>query len=70
MVERQKERYTQEFLFPGANINVIKTAGRFGISADRPANYHSHHEVTALNYDVLSDAFSEMRCCAVRSAVA
>ena len=34
MVERQKEKYGWEFLFLGANIDAIKTAGRFGIGAD------------------------------------
>jgi uncharacterized protein YegL len=63
MVDRQKEKYGWEFLFLGANIDAVKTAGRFGISADRAANYHSDHEGTALNYEVLSDAVSEMRCC-------
>ena len=63
MVERQKEKYGWEFLFLGANIDAIATAGRFGISADRAANYHSDHEGTALNYEVLADAVSDMRCC-------
>ena len=64
MVERQKEKYGWEFLFLGANIDAIETAGRFGISADRAANYHSDHEGTALNYEVLADAVTDMRCCA------
>ena len=64
MVERQKEKYGWEFLFLGANIDAIATAGRFGITADRAANYNSDHEGTALNYEVLSDAVSAMRCCA------
>ena len=64
MVERQKEKYGWEFLFLGANIDAIATAGRFGISADRAANYNSDHEGTALNYEVLSEAVSVMRCCA------
>ena len=64
MVERQKEKYGWEFLFLGANIDAIETAGCFGISADRAANYNSDHEGTALNYDVLADAVSDMRCCA------
>ena len=64
MVERQKEKYGWEFLFLGANIDAIETAGRFGISADRAANYHSDQEGTALNYDVLADAVNDMRCCA------
>ena len=61
MVERQKEKYGWEFLFLGANIDAIETAGKFGISADRAANYHSDHIGTALNYEVLADAVCEMR---------
>lgn len=64
MVERQKEKYGWEFLFLGANIDAIETAGRFGIGADRAANYNSDHVGTALNYDVLSDAVTSMRTCA------
>ena len=60
MVERQKEKYGWEFLFLGANIDAIETAGRFGITADRAANYHSDRKGTALNYEVLADAVCEM----------
>ena len=61
MVERQKEKYGWEFLFLGANIDAIETAGRFGITADRAANYHSDRKGTALNYEGLADAVCEMR---------
>ncbi len=61
LVERQKEHYGWEFLFLGANIDAIETAERFGISADRAANYNSDREGTALNYAVLADTVSEMR---------
>ena len=61
MVERQKEKYGWEFLFLGANMDAIETAGRFGIHADRAATFHSDHQGTALNYEVLADAVQEMR---------
>ncbi len=61
MVERQKEKHGWEFLFLGANIDAIETAGRFGITADRAANYNSDHYGTALNYEVLAEAVREMR---------
>ncbi len=61
MVERQKSRYAWEFLFLGANIDALEVAGRFGISEDHAANYHSDEEGTALNYEVLSDAIREVR---------
>ena len=57
----QKEKYFWEFLSLGANIVAIATAGRFGISTDWAANYHSDHEGTALNYEVLADTVSDMR---------
>ena len=34
MVEKEKKKYGWEFLFLGANIDAIETAGRFGIGAD------------------------------------
>ncbi len=62
MIERQKEKYGWEFLFLGANIDAVETARHFGIHADRAVNYHSDHEGTRLNYKVLNDAVSAVRC--------
>ena len=64
MIRHEKEKYGWEFLFLGANIDAIETAGRFGIAPDRAANYNSDHEGTALNYEVLADAVCEIRACA------
>lgn len=64
MIERQKTKYGWEFLFLGANINAVETAGRFGIDADRAVSYHSDHIGTRLNYSVLSDAVSAVRASA------
>ena len=62
MIARQKEKYGWEFLFLGANIDAVETARHFGIGADRAVNYHSDHEGTQLNYEVLSEAVSAVRC--------
>lgn len=61
MIERQKAKYGWEFLFLGANIDAVETASRFGIGADRAVNYHSDHQGTQLNYEVLSAAVSTVR---------
>ena len=61
MIEREKSQYGWEFIFLGANIDAIATASRFGITADRAANFHSDSAGTQLNYDVLSDAVSAVR---------
>lgn len=62
MIERQKARHGWEFLFLGANIDAVETAGRFGIGADRAVNYHADRAGTQLNYEVLSEAVSAVRC--------
>ncbi len=62
MVEYEKQQ-GWEFLFLGANIDAITTAGRFGIGADRAVNYHPDAEGTALNYEVVSDAITHVRRC-------
>lgn len=64
MIERQKAKYGWEFLFLGANIDAVEMASRFGIGADRAVNYHSDHQGTQLNYEVLSEAVSTVRCSA------
>ena len=61
MIERQKERYGWEFMFLGANIDAAAEARRFGISASMAADYCCDEEGTALNYDAMSCAISEMR---------
>ena len=67
MIERQKAKYGWEFLFLGANIDAVETASRFGIGADRAVNYHSDHQGTQLNYEVLSEAVSTVRCSTAHS---
>lgn len=64
MIERQKANYGWEFLFLGANIDAIETARHFGIGAERAVNYHADSAGTKLNYEVLSEAISAVRCSA------
>ena len=62
-IERQKEKYGWEFIFLGANIDAIETAGRFGISADRAQNYHADSEGVELNFRIMSEVVAEYREC-------
>lgn len=62
MIERQKNRYGWEFIFLGANIDAAAEAKRFGIDASRAADYHCDEEGTALNYEVICDAITCVRC--------
>ena len=68
MIERQKAKYGWEFLFLGANIDAVETASQFGIGVDRAVNYQCDSEGTALNYEVVSEAISSVRCSAPLSA--
>ena len=61
MIERQKEKYGWEFMFLGANIDAAREARRFGISENMAADYCCDEVGTALNYDAMSCAISEMR---------
>lgn len=64
MIRRQKKKYGWEFLFLGANIDAVETAGHLGINPDRAVNYHCDSEGTRLNYQVLTQAVSAVRCSA------
>ena len=62
-IERQKEKYSWEFVFLGANIDAVETASRFGIAPDRAQNYHADSEGTQLNFRVMSEAVASFREC-------
>lgn len=61
MIEEKQEKDHWEFLFLGANIDAIKTAGHLGIHANRAVNYHSDSVGTQLNYEVMSDTIGAFR---------
>ena len=63
MIQRQQEKYGWEFLFMGANIDATREAARFGIHADRAANYHADHIGTGVIYESVSAAVSQVRSC-------
>ena len=68
MIRRHTEQYGWEFLFLGANIDAVETAGRMGIAPERAVNYHSDSDGTRLNYEVLSQTISAVRSNAPLSA--
>ena len=68
MIERQKPKYGWEFLFLAAKIDAVETASQIGIGADRAVNYQCDSEGTALNYEVVSEAISSVRCSAPLNA--
>lgn len=65
MIRHQKERYGWEFIFLGANIDAVETAGRFGINADRAVDYVADSKGTQLNYRMMSESVAAFRQCGV-----
>lgn len=68
MIEGQKEKYGWEFLFLGANIDAAREAARFGIEADRAANYHADRKGTAVIYEAVNEAVGSVRASRPMSA--
>ena len=68
MIRHEKEKYGWEFLFLGANIDAAREAARFGISADRAANYLADREGTGVIYETVSEAVCQVRSCAPLAA--
>ena len=61
MIERQSEKYGWEFLFLGANIDAVETAGNLGISEDRAVEFVSDSRGHVLNYEAMCGAVSTVR---------
>ena len=62
LITHEQEKYGWEFLFLGANIDAAREAARFGIHADRAANYHADSRGTEVIYETVGDALCEMCC--------
>ncbi|MCM1149759.1 MAG: VWA domain-containing protein [Butyricicoccus sp.] len=61
MIEHEKEKYGWEFIFLGANIDAVETAGHFGISADRAVDYVPDAAGTELNFQAMSETVACFR---------
>lgn len=62
LIREKQNKYGWEFLFLGANMDAIKTAGSLGITAERAANYCADGAGTRAVYDVVSKAACSIRC--------
>lgn len=60
-IELQKEKYGWEFIFLGANIDAVQTAGQMGIRPDRTADYLRDSKGTRLNFQMMGEAVAEFR---------
>ena len=61
MIDHEQEKYGWEFMFLGANIDAVSEGAKFGIREDRAVRYKSDSVGTALNFDVVAEAVSNIR---------
>ena len=61
LIKNQKKKYGWEFIFLGANIDAIKTAGSFGIAQGMAVNYISDSIGTRLNYKAMAQTVASFR---------
>lgn len=61
MIEKEQSKYGWEFLFIGANIDAVETAGRYGIRADRAVDYVSDRQGTAVCYETVCNTVTNLR---------
>lgn len=61
MVRRQTEEKNWEFIFLGANIDAVQTAGQYGIAPERAVNYNCDSHGTEVNYMAVSEAITTVR---------
>lgn len=57
--KKQKEDW--QFIFLGANIDVIKEANKMGIASDNAVSYNNDEKGVKLNYEAISLAISDVR---------
>lgn len=65
MVSKKKEESGWEFIFLGANIDAIKTAGTFGIDAEKTLDYVPDKRGTKLNFITMSKTVAKFRECGI-----
>ena len=61
LIEQKKTKYGWEFIFLGANVDAVQTAGQFGIAPERAVDYLADSEGTELNFKVMGAAVETFR---------
>lgn len=61
LIQMEQKKYGWEFLFLGANIDVIGEASEFGIHADHAVRFHNDERGIKRNYDGIGEAVTGLR---------
>ncbi|MGD6781645.1 vWA domain-containing protein [Sutcliffiella horikoshii] len=61
LIRHQEEKYSWQFIFMGANIDVAKEAENLGIHEDQAFNFEATNEGVEMMYESVCDIVSEKR---------
>jgi hypothetical protein len=61
MINHQQKKYDWEFIFLGANIDAVETAGWIGIDPSRAQNYHADADGVAMNFQTMNETIIDYR---------
>ena len=61
LIRHQQEKYSWEFIFMGANIDVAKEADSLGINMENSFNFEASEKGIENMYEMVSDSITEKR---------
>ncbi|MFC7372299.1 VWA domain-containing protein [Fictibacillus iocasae] len=61
LITHQKEKYSWEFIFMGANMDVAREASNLGISEEHAYHFEASNEGVEKMYSVMCEAVDEIR---------
>ncbi|MBE6595434.1 MAG: VWA domain-containing protein [Ruminococcaceae bacterium] len=61
MIRKKQEECGWEFIFLGANIDAVETAGGLGIRPERAVNYRADSRGTRVTFEAMSEAIHAVR---------
>lgn len=61
LINKKQKKEEWQFIFLGANIDVIKEANKMGIASDNAVSYNNDARGVKLNYEAISLAISDVR---------
>ncbi|MBT2692671.1 vWA domain-containing protein [Bacillus sp. ISL-55] len=61
LIQHQQERYNWEFIFMGANIDVVREAGSLGINVENSFKFEASEKGIENMYEMVSESIMEKR---------
>ncbi len=61
MIAEQRDKYSWQFVFLGANQDAIASAAKYGLEAGQALTYGANHQGTVAAFDVLDQKVHKLR---------